>query len=110
LAGDLIQAASAFGRSDRPESQIASSRSPGHCGSKTLEKPESSPNSISHDFLTAFHFNTGGCVILLVEDEKKLAAFIEKGIEKKCGHAVDVIHDGEEDLFYAGAVQESSYR
>jgi DNA-binding response OmpR family regulator len=42
--------------------------------------------------------------ILLVEDEKKLAAFIKRGIEKKCGHAVDVIHDGEEGLFYAGAV------
>jgi DNA-binding response OmpR family regulator len=42
--------------------------------------------------------------VLLVEDEKKLAAFIKKGIEKKCGHAVDVIHDGEEGLFYAGAV------
>lgn len=42
--------------------------------------------------------------VLLVEDEKKLAAFIKRGIEKKCGHAVDVIHDGEEGLFYAGAV------
>lgn len=42
--------------------------------------------------------------LLLVEDEKKLAAFIKRGLEKKCGHAVDVIHDGEEGLFYAGAV------
>jgi DNA-binding response OmpR family regulator len=42
--------------------------------------------------------------VLLVEDEKKLAAFIKKGLEKKCGHAVDVIHDGEEGLLYAGAV------
>lgn len=42
--------------------------------------------------------------VLLVEDEKKLAAFIKKGLEKKCGHAVDVIHNGEEGLFYAGAV------
>jgi DNA-binding response OmpR family regulator len=42
--------------------------------------------------------------VLLVEDEKKLAAFIKKGLEKKCGHAVDVIHDGEQGLFYAGAV------
>ncbi len=42
--------------------------------------------------------------LLLVEDEKKLAAFIKKGLEKKCGHAVDVIHDGEEGLFYGGAV------
>ena len=42
--------------------------------------------------------------VLLVEDEKKLAAFIKKGIENKCGHAVDVIHDGEEGLFYASAV------
>jgi len=42
--------------------------------------------------------------LLLVEDEKKLAAFIKKGLEKKCGHAVDVIHDGEEGLLYGGAV------
>ena len=42
--------------------------------------------------------------VLLVEDEKKLAAFIKKGIENKCGHAVDVIHDGAEGLLYAGAV------
>jgi len=42
--------------------------------------------------------------LLLVEDEKKLAAFIKKGLEKKCGHAVDVIHDGEEGLIYGGAV------
>src|SRR6267142_88007 len=42
--------------------------------------------------------------VLLVEDEKKLAAFIKKALEKKCGHAVDVIHDGEEGLFYASAV------
>jgi DNA-binding response OmpR family regulator len=42
--------------------------------------------------------------LLLVEDEKKLAAFIKKGLEKKCGHAVDVTHDGEEGLVYAGTV------
>lgn len=42
--------------------------------------------------------------LLLVEDERKLSAFIKKGVESKCGHAVDVIHDGEEGLFYAGAV------
>jgi DNA-binding response OmpR family regulator len=42
--------------------------------------------------------------LLLVEDEKKLAAFIKKGLEKKCGHAVDVIYDGEEGLIYGGAV------
>jgi DNA-binding response OmpR family regulator len=42
--------------------------------------------------------------LLLVEDEKKLAAFIKKGLEKKCGHAVDVIHNGEEGLIYAVAV------
>lgn len=42
--------------------------------------------------------------LLLVEDEKKLAAFIKRGLEKKCGHAVDVLHDGNEGAFYAGAV------
>ena len=42
--------------------------------------------------------------LLLVEDERKLAALIKKGLEKKCGHAVDVIHDGEEGAFYGGAV------
>jgi DNA-binding response OmpR family regulator len=42
--------------------------------------------------------------LLLVEDESKLATFIKKGLEKKCGHAVDVINDGEEGLTYASAV------
>jgi DNA-binding response OmpR family regulator len=42
--------------------------------------------------------------LLLVEDETKLAAFIKKGLEKKCGHAVDVIADGEEGLSYASTV------
>lgn len=42
--------------------------------------------------------------LLLVEDEQKLAAFIKKGLEKKCGHAVDVFHDGSEGCFYGGAI------
>ena len=42
--------------------------------------------------------------LLLVEDEKKLAAFIKRGLEKKCGHAVDVLHDGDEGAFYASTV------
>jgi DNA-binding response OmpR family regulator len=42
--------------------------------------------------------------LLVVEDEKKLAAFIKRGLEKKCGHAVDVVHDGEEGLVYGMAV------
>ena len=42
--------------------------------------------------------------VLLVEDERKLAAFIKKGLEKKCGHAVDVVYDGDEGLLYGGAV------
>jgi DNA-binding response OmpR family regulator len=42
--------------------------------------------------------------LLLVEDEKKLAAFIRKGLEQKCGHAVDVVHDGEEGSSWGRAV------
>lgn len=42
--------------------------------------------------------------LLVVEDEKKLAAFIKRGLEKKCGHAVDVVHDGEEGLVYGMTV------
>ena len=42
--------------------------------------------------------------LLLVEDETKLAAFIKIGLEKKCGHAVDVITDGEQGLSYASTV------
>lgn len=38
--------------------------------------------------------------ILLVEDEKDLAAIIKKGLEEK-GFAVDLAHDGEEGLFMA---------
>ena len=33
-----------------------------------------------------------------------MAAFIKKGLEQKCGHAVDVVHDGEEGLSYGSAV------
>lgn len=42
--------------------------------------------------------------LLLVEDETKLAAFIKKALEKKCGHAVDAVNDGEEGLAYASTV------
>ncbi len=39
--------------------------------------------------------------LLLVEDERKLAAFIKKGLERQCGYAVDVVYDGEEGLLHA---------
>ncbi|HEY6802541.1 MAG TPA: response regulator transcription factor [Pyrinomonadaceae bacterium] len=42
--------------------------------------------------------------VLLVDNEKKLAAFVKKALEKKCGHAVDVAYDGEIGLQYARAV------
>ncbi len=38
--------------------------------------------------------------ILLVEDEKKLAAVIKKGLEEN-GYSVDMAHDGEEGLYMA---------
>ncbi|NOX97941.1 MAG: response regulator transcription factor [Nitrospirae bacterium] len=38
--------------------------------------------------------------ILLVEDEKKVASFIKRGLKEK-GYAVDVSYDGEEGLFMA---------
>lgn len=38
--------------------------------------------------------------LLVVEDEKKLAGFIKKGLEEE-GYAVDVTHDGEEGLALA---------
>jgi DNA-binding response OmpR family regulator len=36
--------------------------------------------------------------ILIVEDEKKVAAFIKKGLEEET-YAVDVAYDGEEGLY-----------
>ena len=39
--------------------------------------------------------------LLLVEDEKKLAAFVKKGIEQECGYVVDAAYDGEAGLLYA---------
>ena len=39
--------------------------------------------------------------LLLVEDEKKLAAFVKRGIEQECGYIVDLACDGEEGLHYA---------
>src|SRR6056300_1858871 len=38
--------------------------------------------------------------ILVVEDDKKIAAFLEKGLTQS-GYAVDVCHDGEEGLVMA---------
>ena len=38
--------------------------------------------------------------ILVVEDEKKLVAFIKRGL-KEAGYAVDTADDGEEALFQA---------
>lgn len=38
--------------------------------------------------------------ILVVEDEKKVASFIEKGLEEE-GYAVDIAGDGEEGLAIA---------
>ena len=42
--------------------------------------------------------------ILIVEDEKKVAAFIKKGLEEET-YAVDVAHDGEEGLYLASESQ-----
>jgi len=39
--------------------------------------------------------------ILLVEDEKKVAAFVKRGVEQELICVVDVAHDGEEGLLYA---------
>jgi len=39
--------------------------------------------------------------LLLVEDEKKLAAFVKKRIEQECGYVVDAAYDGEAGLLYA---------
>jgi DNA-binding response OmpR family regulator len=38
--------------------------------------------------------------ILIIEDERKVAAFIQKGLEQE-GYAVDVAHDGEEGAYQA---------
>ena len=40
--------------------------------------------------------------ILVVEDEKKVASFIKRGLEEE-GFSVDLAHDGEEGLFMAEA-------
>ncbi|MDZ4185954.1 MAG: response regulator transcription factor [Desulfuromonadales bacterium] len=44
--------------------------------------------------------------ILVVEDEKKVASFIKRGLEEE-GFNVDLAHDGEEGLFMAEANQYS---
>ena len=41
--------------------------------------------------------DNGGVRILVVEDEKKVASFIKKGLQQE-GYAVDVVHDGAEAL------------
>ena len=42
--------------------------------------------------------------ILVVEDEKKVSAFIKKGLEEET-YAVDIAHDGEEGLYLASESQ-----
>ncbi len=42
--------------------------------------------------------------ILIVEDEKKVAGFIKKGLEEET-YAVDVAYDGEEGLYMASEGQ-----
>ena len=42
--------------------------------------------------------------ILIVEDEKKVAAFIKKGLEEET-YAVDIAPDGEEGLYMGGQNQ-----
>src|SRR5215831_17932043 len=41
--------------------------------------------------------------VLIVEDEKKVASFIAKGLQEE-GHAVDVLHDGESGASQATSV------
>ena len=41
--------------------------------------------------------------ILVVEDEKKVASFIKRGLEEE-GYAVDVAADGEEAWLWAGSM------
>ena len=38
--------------------------------------------------------------ILVVEDEKKIASFIKRGLKEQ-NYSVDVVHDGDEGLFMA---------
>ncbi|MFO0389435.1 MAG: response regulator transcription factor [Alphaproteobacteria bacterium] len=40
--------------------------------------------------------------ILIVEDDPKVAAYVQKGL-KEAGHSVDHAHDGEEGLYLAGS-------
>ena len=46
--------------------------------------------------------------ILLIEDEKKTAAFIRKGLEEEEGYAVEVARDGEAGLQLALAARSIS--
>src|SRR5215470_13962028 len=39
--------------------------------------------------------------LLLVEDERKVAAFVKRGVEQELICVVDVAHDGEEGALYA---------
>ena len=42
--------------------------------------------------------------VVLVEDERRIADFIRKGLSE-CGYAVDVAHDGEEALDWVGVAE-----
>jgi hypothetical protein len=47
--------------------------------------------------------NAGAMRILVVEDEKKVASFLEKGLREE-GYAVDVAHDGDDGLMRSDRV------
>jgi DNA-binding response OmpR family regulator len=53
--------------------------------------------TVRSDFILA---NAGAMRILVVEDEKKVASFLEKGLREE-GYAVDVAHDGDDGLMKA---------
>jgi DNA-binding response OmpR family regulator len=50
--------------------------------------------------MAAQRFECNHVRILVVEDDKKVARFVEKGFEQE-GHAVDVVHDGDAAVAHA---------
>src|SRR5262245_54305543 len=55
---------------------------------------------ISQSRITAIPPIIGAMRILVVEDEKKVASFIKKGLQQE-GHAADTVHDGDEATHHA---------
>lgn len=65
-----------------------------------MPPPEPAGAATEASRMAAMNATLGRMKILVVEDEERVAHFIQKGLKEE-GHAVDVSYDGEDGEFLA---------